>query len=301
METFKNFDMNLPIDYLKSFLAIADGSSFTKAASAVHRTQSAVSMQMRRLEEEIGKPLFARNGKSFSLTTAGDALLAHARRIVKSHDEAVAELSRPDLIGKIRFGAVEDYASMLLPTVLFNFARSYPGVRVDVNVAPSTDLKAGLDQGELDLALCTEIPGNGKVVHREQVVWATSSRHLVHEQRPLPIAVYHEGCIFRQWATQALEERRIAYRIAYVSTSVTGIIAVVRTGLAVAPVGLSYLPKQLQRVGPESGFPRLPIANILLHKHESADSELAACFERHVIASFDKLGAHEQRSGMPPD
>jgi DNA-binding transcriptional LysR family regulator len=244
-------------------------------------------MQMRRLEDEIGQPLFTRKGKSFSLTLTGEALLAHARRIVQCHDDAVASLSKPALFGRIRFGAVEDYASMLLPRVLSRFAQSYPAVRVDVHVAPSTDLKAGLDQGELDFALCTQIPGKGQVIYREPVVWVTSPHHMVHEQTPLPVAVYHEGCVFRKWATQALKAQKTSYRIAYVSTSVTGILAVVQSGLAVAPVGLSYVPDQLKRLGPEEGFPLLPTADILLYKNQTVESEAAACFERHVIAAFN--------------
>jgi DNA-binding transcriptional LysR family regulator len=281
--------MILPVEFLKSFLAIADSGSFTKAALLIHRTQSAVSMQMRRLEEEIGKPLFARDGKSFTLTAAGETLVEHARRIVKNHDDTVAVFSKPNLYGKIRFGAAEDYASLVLPGVLSNFALSYPAIRVDVHVAPSTDLKASLDAGTLDMALCTEIKGNGKVVHREPVVWATSPHHMAHEQNPVPIAVYHEGCVFRKWATEALTHQKRAYRIAYVSTSVTGIIAAVKSGLSVAPLGKSYLPEKMKTLGPESGFPVLPTADILLHKSPAADSEPTACFEQHVVSSFSRL------------
>ena len=281
--------MILPVEYLKSFLAVADSGSFTKAASVIHRTQSAVSMQMRRLEEEIGRPLFARTGKSFTLTVTGETLLEHARRIVKHHDDTVAVFSRPNLYGKIRFGAAEDYASLVLPRILSNFALSYPAIRVDVHVAPSSELKTGLDAGALDIVLCTEIKGNGRVVHREPVVWTASPHHATHEQKPVPIAVYHDGCVFRKWATEALTNQKRAYRIAYVSTSVTGIIAAVQSGLAIAPVGMSYFPAGLRRLGPESGFPLLPTADVWLHKSPTADSEPAACFEQHVISSFSRL------------
>lgn len=278
--------MLLPTEYLKTFLAAADSGSFTQAAEAIHRTQSAVSMQMKRLEQEIGSPIFVRNGKRLSLTLTGQLLHDHARRIVQTHDAAVAVLSRPELSGKIRFGAVEDYASMVLPKLLSRFAGSYPSIRVDVHVAPSGDLKKNLDQGKLDFALCAEIMGKGTVVHREPVVWATSAHHLAHEQDPLPLAVYHHGCVFRQWAIAALKNADKRYRIVYVSTSVTGIIAAVESGLAVAPVGLSYLPSHLRALGPASGFPLLPTARIVLHRSPSADSEPAVCFGRYVAASF---------------
>ncbi|MGD8389870.1 MAG: LysR substrate-binding domain-containing protein [Desulfobacteraceae bacterium] len=281
--------MILPIELLKTFLAAADSGRFTSAAAAVHRTQSAVSMQMKRLEQEIGRPVFARNGKRLVLTSAGEELLGHARRIVQSHDHAVTALSGPALCGTIRFGAAEDYASMVLPRVLSRFARSYPEIRVDVLVTTSVDVKERLDAGELDVALCTEVVGRGQVVHREPVVWAASARHGVHEQDPLPLAVYHEGCAFRAWAIRALRREGRPYRIAYVSTSLTGIIAAVESGLAVAPIGASYTSDRMRVLGPESGFPVLPSARIALHRSSAADSEPADCFVRHVAASFRDL------------
>ena len=151
----------------------------------------------------------------------------------------------------------EDYSSVVLPMVLSHFALSHPAIRVDVYVAEAVELKAKLDKGELDFALCTEIMNHGTVVHRDPVVWVTSAHYLIHEQDPLPIAVNHDGCIFRKWTIEALEKQRKAYRIVYVSTSVSGIIAAVENGLAVAPLGLSYLPKHLRALGPESGFPLL--------------------------------------------
>ena len=150
----------------------------------------------------------------------------------------------------------------------------------------SVELKAKLDRGELDFALCTEIMNHGTVVHRDPTVWVTSPHHLIHEKDPLPIAVYHDGCIFRKWTIEALEKQRKAYRIVYASSSVSGIIAAVESGLAVAPLGLSYLPKHLRALGPESGFPLLPTARIILHKSPAADGDPAVCFARHVAASF---------------
>jgi len=280
--------MILSIEFLKTFLAAVEAGSFTQAAAVVHRTQSAVSMQMKRLEAEIGKPLFARNGKTLSLTGVGELLHEHARRIVQSHDDAVMAFERPALSGKIRFGVEEDYASVVLPRVLSDFALSHPAIRVDVYVAEAVELKAKLDNRELDFALCTEIMNHGTVVHRDPTVWATSPHHLIYEQDPLPIAVYHEGCIFRKWTIEALEKQRKAYRIVYVSTSISGIIAAVESGLAVAPLGLSYLPKHLRALGPEFGFPLLPTARVTLHKSSAADGASADCFERYVAASFRK-------------
>ena len=127
-------------------------------------------------------------------------------------------------------------------------------------------------------------------VHRDPVVWATSAHHLIHEQEPLPVAVYHDGCIFRKWTIEALEKQGKTYRIVYVSTSVSGIIAAVESGLAVAPLGRSYLPTHLRALGPESGFPLLPTARIVLHQSPAADSDPAVCFARHVCRFFPAIG-----------
>ena len=281
--------MNLSIEFLKTFLAAIETGSFTRAAAVVHRTQSAVSMQMKRLEEEVGKPLFVKNRKAVVLTETGELLREHAVRVVQSHDEAIAALETPMLFGKIRFGVEEDYASVVLPSVMSRFAVSHPAIRVEVYVDDADRLKTKLDQGELDVALCTEILDHGTVVHRDPTVWATSPHHLVHEKDPLPIAVYHDGCVFRKWTIQALEKQRRAYRIVYVSTSISGIIAAVESGLALAPLGQSYLPPQLKALGPEYGFPVLPTARIVLHKSPTADNDAALYFERHVAASFQKI------------
>jgi len=284
-------EMILPIDFLKTFLAAIEIGNFTRAAEVVHRTQSAVSMQMKRLEKEVGKPLFKQSRKAIVLTDAGELLREHAIRIVQSHDDAIAAFKRPALSGKIRFGVEEDYSSIVLPDVLSKFSLSHAAIRVDVYVDDTVGLKSKLDKGELDFALCTEIMGSGKVVHHEPTVWVTSPHHLIHEKAPLPIAVYHDGCIFRKWTIEALEKHRKSYRIVYVSTSISGIIAAVESGLAVAPLGLSYMPKHLKVLGPESGFPLLPIARIVLHKSPAVDSDAAIHFERHVTASFRKIQA----------
>lgn len=280
--------MILSIELLKTFLAAIETGSFTRAAEVVHRTQSAVSMQMKRLEEEIGKPLFVQNRKTIVLTETGELLREHAIRIMQSHDDAIVAFKRPALSGKIRFGVEEDYSSVVLPNVLSQFALSHPAIRVDVYVADAVELKAKLDKGELDFALCTEIMDHGTVIHRDPTVWVTSPNHLIHEKDPLPIAVYHDGCIFRKWTIEALEKQRKAYRIVYVSTSVSGIIAAVESGLAIAPLGLSYMPNHLKALGPESEFPLLPTARIILHKSPAVDGDPAIYFAKHVAASFRK-------------
>ncbi len=158
--------MDLQTDLLRTFVAAADTGGYTAAASTVHRSQSAVSLQMKRLEEGIGRRLFKRNGHSMLLTPEGETLLLYARRILQLHDEALAAVVKPDLTGRVRLGAPEDYAELLLPKVLSRFADAYPLVLVDVFCESSSELLKTLDHGELDLMVCTnsEVPERGETI-----------------------------------------------------------------------------------------------------------------------------------------
>ena len=146
---------NLDIDLLKTFLAISDTGSFTRAAEEVHKTQSAVSMQMKRLEELLGRPLFARDGRASRFTPDGERLVEYARRLVAMNDEAVSTFQRPELTGTVRFGTPDDYADRFLPEILARFARTHPMVTVDVDCLNTSVLFDRTRRGEMDLALVT--------------------------------------------------------------------------------------------------------------------------------------------------
>lgn len=288
--------MDLATDLLRTFVAAADSENYTAAAVLVHRTQSAVSMQMKRLEESVGKSLFQRNGRSMKLTPEGRTLLNYARRILKIHDEALAALSQPELSGRVRLGAPDDYAERLLPRVLARFAGAYPQVQVDVTCGLSAGLAAALDNNELDLVVFGngEVPARGEEIFREQVVWAASNRHLVYEHDPLPIAVYHESCIYRQWALKSLDGIGRNYRIAYTSPGIAGILAAVKGGLAVAPMGLSTISEGIRVLKPADGFPELPTAVITLIKARGALSPAVESLAEHVTKSFRELAVQRR-------
>lgn len=296
---FYGDDMQLSIDLLRTFVVVVNTMSFTRAGLIVNRTQSAVSMQMKRLEEEIGRPLFEKNGKGFRLTSTGEMLVEHARRVLKTHDEAVMAISKPEMTGRVRFGSAVDYASSFLSDVLARFSMSHPTIRVDMDCGSPDKIYQGVKQGELDLAIFTEI-GEGELVRREPVVWLTSNAHLIHEEDPLPLAVYHEGCHFRRWATERLTEMGRSYRIAYVSHSISGILAAVEAGLAVSPVGgYNYRPG-FRVLGSQDGFPLLPSAAITLLKAEGPRSGAVECFAGYVMEIFLELGIENPRTGGCP-
>jgi DNA-binding transcriptional LysR family regulator len=278
--------MNLPTDYLRTFIAVADTKGFTTAGIQVNRSQSAVSMQIKRLEDEVGKPLLERIGKTVKLTTEGNLLISHARRIVKEHDDAVMALSRPALKGYVRFGSPEHYTAGVLPKLLARFASSYPDVLVEMRCENSDKIKEAVDKGELDIGLCTQISDGGQIIHHDPVVWVAAPGFLFKKNETLPLGVFEEDCIFRNWTIEALEKAGLKYRIVYVSRSISGILDAVRARLALAPIVQSNVPPDLKVVGMEEGLPVLPVSTVVLHKVTKTPSEILECFANHLITSF---------------
>jgi DNA-binding transcriptional LysR family regulator len=263
--------MEFPIDLLRTFLAIIDTGGFTSAAEVVHRSQSAISLQVKRLEETIGQPLFERNRRSFGLTGAGETLIPYARRMLKLHEQTVAAMIRPDVVGTVRIGLIDEYAPRFLPEILSPFAKAYPGVKVTVRCEPSTRLLPALAKDELDLALVTGSSGDdGEIIRHDPALWVTSANHLVHEEDPLPLAIFHSECITHKWPMEALDSIGRNYRVAYQSPSDTGIHAIVSAGLAVAMRYQSVIPEQFRVLSDKDGFPELPVAKIILKRSPKA-------------------------------
>lgn len=284
----------LDLDLLRSFVAIADHGSLRAAAERVGRSQSAVSMQMKRLEEAVGRPLFVRRGRGLALAADGALLLDHARRLLRVHAEALAAFDDNRLEGEVRIGAPDDYASTFLPRILARFAETHPLVHVEMVCEPSARLLERLAAGTLDLALVTEGSGErgGMLLHREPVIWVGSARHDVHRHDPLPLACFETGCCCRQVATERLAAAGRRYRIAYTSMSIAGIYAALDAGLAVAAVTRNTLRPGFRILGEAEGLPPLPEAGILLVDDESRRSPLLDRLRAHIRDSFCPAPPH---------
>ena len=193
----------LDVDQLRTFVAIADAGSFTRAADYVHKTQSAVSMQMKRLEERLGKELFARDGRQSRLTEEGERLLDYARRIVRLNLEAIASFNEAELAGRVRLGVPDDYADRYLPEVLARFSRSNPRVEVTVVCEPTPMLVDAIMQQQLDLAIVTQCETTvpAEIFREERLLWVASARHSVHEEEVVPLALGRAVCSWRRSAT----------------------------------------------------------------------------------------------------
>lgn len=248
-------------DVLRTFVAIAETGNFSTAAEAVLRTPSAVSMQIKKLEEQLKTTLFLRDARSVTLTRHGELLLCYARRMLALSNEAVSRFVMPELSGVVRLGAPDDVAERLLPAVLRDFSKGFPNIMVDVTVSGSVTMRRRMEEQRLDLALINcatrPLPTSGEVVHREKLVWAGAKSGTAHLRDPLPISVWEEGCIWRQDAVGQLEKQKRSYRIAYASAHTTAQRAAVLSDLAVAPFPLSYITEDMQILGPKEGMPDL--------------------------------------------
>jgi DNA-binding transcriptional LysR family regulator len=281
----------LDLDQLKTFVAIAESGSFTRAADAVHKTQSAVSMQMRRLEERIGKPIFVRDGRMSKLTEDGERLLGFARRMVRLSDETIAAFDETELSGSVRLGTPDDYADRFLPEILARFARSNPRVEVSVVCEPSMTLMDMARRAEIDLAIvtdCGEI--ETEIVRQEPLLWVASSSHQVEQEEVLPLALSKPPCIWRSAALEALSQTDRKYRILYTSGNAAAISAAVSAGLAVTVLAESALRPGLRVLSEVDGFPRLPSCRIgLVRSWNRPTSALVDKLAEHIVSSLDNL------------
>ncbi len=278
----------LELDLLRTLVAIADTGSFSRAARGVFRTPSAVSMQMKKLEEQVARPLFAKDGRSVILTPDGEALVSYGRRILKLADEALQRFRAPQIQGTIRLGMPDDYASQYLPKILARFAASHPDVEVDISCQSSSELLNRLDHNTIDIALVSAGHGQpaGMTVHREPLVWAGLRHGCAHEKSPLPLALSHVGCCWRRQALSALDREGIPYRIAYSSQHYVGQLVAVMGGLAIAPFPRSAVQGELKIFGEDVNLPQLGYLEIELKRSPSAIGPLFDALESHIVDNF---------------
>jgi DNA-binding transcriptional LysR family regulator len=255
-------------DVLRTFVAIAETGNFSTAAEAVHRTPSAVSMQIKKLEEQLGVILFLRDARSVSLTEHGEMLLSYARNMLALSNEAVSRFIMPELSGVVRLGAPDDIGERLLPSILKSFSQTYPGIMVDVVVDMSLALKKRVEEQRLDLALINcatrPFPTEGEVIYTERLVWAGAKCGTAYRRDPLPISVWEDGCVWRSDAISQLQENKRNYRVAFLSAHTMAQRAAVVSDLAVAPLPRSYVTEDMTILGTNEGLPELTTFEIRL-------------------------------------
>jgi DNA-binding transcriptional LysR family regulator len=294
----------LDLDLLKAFVAVADNRSFTRAAAMLNRTQSAVSMQIKRLEDRLGAELLFRTKVQVDLTAAGESLLGYARRMLVLNDEAIGRLREHQVEGHVRFGVMDDYGAIVVPPLLASFVSFYPRIHIEMETGLTAAMPSRLGESfDLVIAMHPQDRGDGIFLRREQPIWAAGASHRAELIDPLPVALYPQGCLFRKWAIQALDAARRPWRLAFVSHSIAAVEAVVAQGLAVTVVKTSTFPAKLRALSDHDGMPRLPAADICLHRAANL-SPAGALLADHVRSGIanrrDEVSLRRRTDSVAP-
>lgn len=264
---------DLDLDLLRGFVTVAERGGFTAAGVALGLTQSAISLKVKRLEDLLGKPVFTRGPKQVTLTREGETLLAYARRMLALNDEAVRRFVAPPVAGRLRLGVADHFVPRHLAPALARFARTWPELRIEVEVGRSHELRARLAREELDLVLGKRRDGEteGRVIFTEAVVWVAAPDFELTRERPLPLAMLPQGCMFRDRALTALARAGVAFEVVYTSPSLMGIAAAAQAGFALSVLGRTGLPDGLLEM---DGLPPLGTAEMCLFGDAAGQSPL---------------------------
>lgn len=274
---------------LKSFIAIAETGTFGQAATTVNRTQSALSLQIKKLEEQLGCELFDRTARKVSLTPQGEIFLGYAKRIIHLQWEAVSRLREPDIEGEIRFGTPEDFATHYLPGVLASFRQHHPRVQLNVACDLTLNLIDGFHRGEYDVILAKRDPQSvkgGTKVWRELLVWAAADDYRIEE--PLSLVLSPQPCIYRARALAALNRAKRSWHISFTSPSLAGTLAAVKAGLGITVLPEHMIPPGVHPIRTETKLPHLADAEIALMKKEEL-SKVAEMFAEHIVQSLETI------------
>jgi len=287
---------NLDLDLARTFVAICETGNFSRAAEKVHRSASAISLQVKKLETMIGRELFKRETRKVTVTEDGEILLGYARRLLKLNDEAMSHFHAPEFSGTVRLGVPNDTGVVVIPEILKRFAQTHPHVDIDVNLGPTRTLRERVETGDLDIAVFSY---NAELdhqppIHAELLVWLGARHGSAIDKRPLPVSMAEPGCYWRTVALKALDDAGMDYRIAYTSEFCQAQIAAVRADLAIAAVPISVISDDLVHLGPAHGLPEIGEYRMTLAKRDGHGPVEDALAE-HVIAGFRKSSERGMR------
>lgn len=259
---------HLDLDILRSLATGMDLGSFAKAADRLGRSQSAVSLQLRKLEEQVGVELLRKHGRGLVLTEAGEVMLAYARRLLALNDEAISAVRGPGVIGALRFGLPQDFAETWFPTTLAQFSRVHPQTQIAVTVGRNAELLDRFDRGELDLILVLsqslDRPRVTPVLNLPMAWIGARDLPFVMPADGLKLVMFEMPCVFRRAAAEALEATDMAWRVVFTSPSLSGLWAAVAAGIGISLRTINSAPPNLRVLGPESGLPPVPAIPLLL-------------------------------------
>ena len=290
MNQFERYTPHLDSESLRYFEMVARCGNVTRAAEQLHRTQSAVSVQIRKLEQDLGQSLFVREPRGMSLTAAGERLLASSKPILALLEQAAAAMVADPLEGRVRVGIPDDYGSEPLAQVLADFANLHPNVEVNITCGFSAGFANAVTGGDLDLAVYAGEPEErrGEVLLTEQTVWAGGSNAVHDQSASLPLALFDRACWWRDAALDALTSAGIPYRLAYTSESVAGVKAAISAGLAIGILARSTLESSMRVLGAADGLPPLPTSNLIMLNHATAPKGPTEAMMQAIRRAFAK-------------
>lgn len=289
---------NLPTDLLRTFIAVVELGGHSKAGAVLGRSQPAISLQIRRLEELVRAPLLAQEGRAIHPTPAGEALLSYAREMVRINDEAVRYFHRSDMTGVLRIGLPTDYAVAFLQNTLTTFLRHHPEVDLEIHCDLSRELHQLLRSDDLDIIVATMPTARMPYLSRawiEQPIWAAAETLVLHEERPVPLGAHLEGCDYRARMIEALDGASRRWRIVYTGPGISGLQNAVLNGLCVTALTQATMLPGMRELADDEGFPKLePLRIGLFYKHprlSAAGLQLVS----DLVASLESVG-----SGVKP-
>jgi len=278
---------NMDLTALRAFVAVVDAGGVTKASGYLHLTQSAVSMQLKRLEDMLGVALFDRSARRLDLTAAGEQMLGYARRMLHLNDEALGRLTGPDFEGELTLGVPHDIVYPSIPQVLHRFATAYPRMKVTLVSSYTARLKRMFARGEIDVILTTEsgLDTGGETLQERSLVWVGAMDGQVWKQRPLRLAFEH-ACIFRGSAQAALDAKGIPWEMAVESESIRTVEASVSADLAVHACIEGTEPPYVEKIPHNGALPDLPTININLYRSDLTQGEPFEAMQDFIRAAF---------------
>ena len=269
---------NLPMDLLRAFVSVSQLRSFTKAGELLGRSQPAVTLKIKRLEELVDQKLFLRGGKSLELSDSGVALYNYAKQILTLNDLAISQISKSTVHGKIRLGIPSEFATVLLPKIIGRFAKAYPNVALEVNCELSKYLltRAGRESHDLILVLTDQDADlDGDLVKTDELVWVSSKKFNRAKQEAVPLIVASEGCIYRHTAMTGLSNASLSWKIVYTNPDLMGIQYAIQEGLGVTVLSRSIVPENLHILSASAGLPSLDRVSINIICSEQRRSDEA--------------------------
>ncbi len=293
---------DLDLTLLRAFLAVVETGSVTAAARLLNRTQSAVSLQLKRLEDSLEQPLFEREHKRLTLAPSGERLMGHAQRLIAMNDEMWSRMTTPSFEGEVRLGVPVDIIITYVPQILRRFAGTWPGVRVSLVAKNSHDLLGDLANGEIDLTITTDLDSMDRceVLKTDDLVWVGAPGGSAHKRTPLPIAIGGKNCRFRPVIIDSVRAMGKDWRIVLQVPNQDAVNATIAAGLCVGALLRESVPSTLEVLGLEAGLPELPAFKINLHMPPTGGSDIARELARHIRAEFAVRAEISGRSWPEP-